>query len=151
MAEAWRTIEELQAAKRAMIEALPDWELPVAYAMGVLGKDGQIDFRVTNYRGSHELPAVVLATVLGYRRGSSSYELDLATFERAISQLEPAGACDAYEHPNLWAWQRLRADLANGAIPAGSTVIAVFIGRESDRATSDPVRQLRLYSGIDPS
>ena len=78
----WRTVAELQAAKKVIIEAMPGFDAPAAYAVGCQAADGQIDFRASNHRGSHDLPAVVLAKICGYRTGSASYQLNLPTFRQ---------------------------------------------------------------------
>ena len=149
MASEWRTVDELQAGKRAIVESMPGWSEPAAYALGVRTGDREIDFRVTNHRGTHDLPGIVLAHVLGYRTGTRSYILDLATFDVAIAELEPAGACDAYDHPNLWAWQQLRAEIETGDVPRSAEIVAVFIGDESQSPVGAPVVQLRRQLGID--
>jgi len=105
---------------------------------------------VTNYQGTHDLPGIVLAHVLGYRTGSDSFELDLPLFDRAIAELEPAGACDAYDHPNLWAWQNLRTEIVEGRFAVGYAVVVVFIGDVNDPSDEDPILQLRHELGVDP-
>ena len=144
----YETIEQLQAAKTALLAQMPDWELPAAYALGVSVNGSKIDWRVINHRGTHDFPAVVLSTVLGYRSGSATYRLDLATFDTAIEILEPAGACKFYDHPNLWAWQKLRLEIAEGQLVGEIEIFAVFIGKEHDCVVDDPNRQLRTELAI---
>lgn len=143
MATAWVTAEEVLAAKAALEEAMPDWEAPEAYALGVAVGEGSIQWRVINYPNIHQLPAVVLGTVLGYRNGSATYRLNADEFDEAIRLLEPAGACDAFEHPNLWAWQQLRSDLRDGTVPADSSVVVVFLGGEVGGSEDSAQVQLR--------
>lgn len=147
----WRTATEVRAAGAAMVQALPGWRAPVAYGLGVVGADGVVDWRVVNSPNLHQLPAVVLATVLGYRSGSATYIIDVATLDEAIALLEPAGACDAFEHPNLWAWQRLRAELDAGAVAGDAAIVVVFVGDAADAVTSDADRQFRTVARLDGS
>lgn len=143
MTASWVTAEEVLAAKAGFEAAMPGWETPTAYALGVACGGGPIEWRVVNYPNIHQLPGVVLGTVLGHRTGPATYRLDLNQFDEAIRLLEPAGACDAFEHPNLWAWQRLRSEISAGSIPPDSGVVVVFLGRE-DEVTQDAAQvQLR--------
>ena len=146
--EGYETVEQLQAAKAALIAQMPGWIQPAAYALGVSMNSSEIDWRATNHRGIHGFPAVALSMVLGYRSGSATYGLDFEMFDAAIAVLEPAGACKHYEHPNLWAWQRLRAEILDDQLPEGTEIVAVFIGDEADPVTDDPNRQLRAELGI---
>lgn len=146
--QGYETVEQLQAAKAAVIAEMPGWVSPAAYALGVAARGGIIDWRVTNYRNIHGFPAVALSKVLGHRNGSATYRLDLDTFDAAIEILEPAGACPHYDHPNLWAWQALRAEIARRELPDGSEIVAVFIGDETDPIIDEANAQLRAALGI---
>lgn len=139
----YETVEQLQAAKAALIAEMPGWRPSAAYALGVYC-DGRIDWRVTNHRSLHGFPAVALSKVLGYRTGSATYRVDLGTFDAAIDLLEPAGACTYYEHPNLWAWQGLRSEVSRAELPDGFEIVVVFIGDESEPVVDDLDRSLRL-------
>lgn len=144
------TVEELQAAKAALIASMPGWTPPVAYAVGVAPPDGPVQWTHTNHRGVHGFPAAALSKVLGRRTGSATYRMELRTFDAAIEVLRPAGACQHFEHPNLWAWEQLRATIdSDGGLPTGSEIIAVFIGDESDPVIDDFTRQLRAQLDID--
>lgn len=123
----WRTAAEVYAAKARFEAAIPGWEPPAAYALGVQAADGTVSWRVRNHPNVHQLPGVVLATVLGHRNGTATYVLDDAAFARAIALLEPAGACEAFEHPNLWAWQSLHGERARGEGAAGRIVVAFVV------------------------
>lgn len=79
---------------------------PDLYGVGAVTPDGA-RFPVTNADGFHRLPAVVLATVLGYRSGSHTIEVSRADLERAVEVLAPAEACTEFDHPNLWSWRDL--------------------------------------------
>ena len=144
------TVEELKAAKAALIYSMPGWTPPAAYALGVALRHGPVEWAHTNHRGIHGFPAVALSKVLGHRTGSASFPMDLGIFDEAIAVLRPAGACKHYEHPNLWAWEQLRATIeADGGLPAGSQIVAVFIGDETEPVIDDFNRQLRAELGID--
>lgn len=144
------TVEELKAAKAALIESMPGWTPPAAYAVGVASQEGPVEWTHINHRGIHGFPAVALSKVLGYRAGSASFPMDLRTFDEVIDVLRPAGACEHYEHPNLWAWEQLRASIeTNGGMPRGSRIVAVFIGDEGEPVVDDFNRQLRAELGID--
>lgn len=131
----WYTRDELLAAKAAMIAALPGWRMPIAYGLGVAdGSGGEIDWRVTNVRNEHELPAVVLAEVTGYRTGTVGLRLDLVAFDAAITLLAPAATCDAWEHPNLWAWEALRSEISAGTVASDAQVVVAFVGGDAEPA-----------------
>lgn len=143
------TAEEVLAAKARLQGAITQWRKPAAHALGVAVGDASISWRVVNYPNDHELPAAVLATVVGYANGSATYWLGRDQFDEALRMLRPAGACEAFDHPNLWTWEALRSDISEGRLPAGARVVAVFIGDEADRPTDDVQRQLRSAIGVD--
>jgi len=145
----WRTAAEVLSAKAALMDSMPGWTTPTAYALGVAVGGDEIDWRVTNYRNEHELPGVVLGKILGYRSGSRSSTLDLRTLDEAIEALAPAGACDAFEHPNLWAWQRLRGEISAGAVAEDVKIVVVFVGSSSDDIPDGRVATLRHHLGLD--
>lgn len=144
----WHTAAEVLSAKAALIDSMPGWTTPLAYALGVVADSGEVEWRVTNHRNEHELPAVVLGKVLGYRSGSMSYTVDLDTFDEAIAALEPAGACDAFEHPNLWAWQRLRAEIAAGEVPVDCEIVVVFVTSPHPTPGDERVASLQRHLGL---
>jgi hypothetical protein len=84
---------------------------------------------------------------LGYRNGSATYRLELERFDEAIELLEPAGACDAFEHPNLWAWQELRTELRDLGRADQTRIVVVFIGDIDDPVIDDANQQLRQTLG----
>lgn len=112
--EAWSTSAQI-VAKRLEFEAALGPDYRHAAAWGVLHEDeaeGVLVDRI-NVAGvdEHHLPAAVMATVLGYRRGSASIPFGAAEMDRAIDMLLPAEACTEFGHPNLWAWRALRSSL----------------------------------------
>jgi hypothetical protein len=145
----YSTVEELQNAKSALIESMPGWTPPAAYALGVADQAGQVEWIATNHGGIHGFPAVALSKTLGHRTGSATYRLDLQTFDAALELLRPAGACSRYDHPNLWAWEQLNENIGSQGLADNSEIIAVFIGDERDRTVDDFDRQLRAELRID--
>jgi len=140
--ERWATPEEIAVARARFEAAIPGWRHPEAYGVGRRVGDG-VEFGRINTAG-HLLPAVVLATVCGHTGGSASYVLGLDGFDRAIALLTPAEADTSQPHPNLWAWRRVRAALADT-----DEVVAVF---DADPAAScaDPyVLSLRAQMGAE--
>ncbi|THV27632.1 hypothetical protein [Glycomyces paridis] len=104
LGDTWASVEQIAAAREHLSAAIPGWRPPAAYGIGVLDAAGRIAFARVNI-GDHQLPAVVMATVLGHRGGSASYRLPAPVLEQAVRLLAPAEACTAYEHPNLAAWR----------------------------------------------
>ena len=141
----WTTTEEIAAARERMEDAIDGYERPVAYALGltVAGDPGAV-FPLVN-RGTNFLPAVVLATVCGHVRGTATYVLDGQRLQEAIDLLAPAEACTAYDHPNLAAWRRVRAEVAERP---DVQVVAVFLGDLQPSPTDGPHERL-LRSALD--
>lgn len=106
LGDRWETREKIAAVRERLIADLPGWKLPAAYGLGIYDVSGELVFGVKNV-GEHPLPAVVMATILGHEGGSHSYEVNAATLQQAIRLLEPAGACKAYDHPNLAEWKKV--------------------------------------------
>lgn len=139
--ERWTTTEEIAAARGRLEDAIDGYERPAAYALGltVPGEAGTgAVFPLVN-QGANFLPAVVLATVCGHARGTATYVLDEEQLQEAIDLLAPAEACTAYDHPNLAAWRRLRAERADRP---GAQVVAVFLGDLQPSAADGPYEQL---------
>lgn len=147
----WVTVEELLREMAALEASMPGWQHPEAYALGLALAGDAVDWRVVNYPNEHQLPALALGKVLGYRHGSATHLFDLDVLEDAIEVLEPAGACKFFEHPNLWAWQRLHTEFVESGLPAGAQIVVVFVGDQRDPVSSDADAQLRAVIGIGPS
>lgn len=135
MTERWVTGAEVIAARDRLEQALGGWQRPAAYAIATGTPDDVVFWRVNV--GDHPLPAVVLATVTGYRGGPASYRLSAAVLDEAIAMLAPAEACTEYDHPNLFAWRHLRAELDDNGY---ATV--VFLGALTDRSDDPYVKAL---------
>lgn len=130
MSERWETHEEIVAAYQLFAEQAPGFKPPAAYGLGIVEGDG-VRFPHVN-QGEHLLPAVVLALVCGYRKGTRVIQLGRDQLDRAIDLLAPAEACTIYRHPNLWAWRTMRADAGPEA-----TYVAVFVGDLADPVTDE--------------
>jgi hypothetical protein len=138
VAEQWVTAEEVRAAKQRFIDAMPGFELPVAYSVARCDPDGFAFAHVNEVGGTHELPSAVLAIVCGYRSGNATLPMSRDEFARAIELLAPAEPCKAFEHPNLWSWRPLL-----DASPEDAEFVAVFIGDVAAAPTSDAEAAMR--------
>jgi hypothetical protein len=124
----WSTPEGLAAIKDALAATIDGWVPPVAYAVGISSASSSPELAFPHVNapgGTHGLPAVVLAKLLGHAHGSHTYDLSRPQLEAAVETLRPAEACTTLDHPNLAAWRTVLAEL--GSNPA-RTAYAVFIG-----------------------
>jgi len=145
----WPSKAEVLAAKDAYELTMPTWEQPTSYALGVEQPDGTIDWRVINHPNTHELPAVVLGLITGHRAGTATRYITPAQLDHAIAMLEPAGACDTWDHPNLWGWQKLKASLDAEPLTDGQQIVIVFLA--TDAQSSDrPQQELLAAIGLRP-
>ena len=126
---------ELKSFREALQATLPGYAQPAAYGLGVVER-GQTRFPVANKGGIHLLPAVALASALGYRTGTCTLALTPAQLDQAIEFLSPAEACKEFDHPNLWAWRELRRTAPDGPF------VAVFVAQLDDRLADDYQRAL---------
>jgi hypothetical protein len=139
----WSTPEGLAAIKDALASTIDGWQPPVAYAVGIspASSSPELEFPHVNAPGgTHGLPAVVLAKLLGHTSGSQTYELTRPELEAAVETLRAAEACTTLEHPNLAAWRTVLAEL--DANPA-RTAYAVFVGDLDDPVESEADATLR--------
>ena len=90
--------------------------------------------------GSHNLPGVVLAKVVGHDGSTATIELSAPRLEAAVEALAPAEACTTVAHPNLAAWRRVLGELRSN--PA-RTAYAVFVRDVDDPVTSEADAALR--------
>ena len=77
----WSTPEGLAAIKEALAATIDGWSPPVAYAVGIspASSSPELEFPHVNAPGgTHGLPAVVLAKLLGHANGTQTYELSRA-------------------------------------------------------------------------
>ena len=139
----WSTPEGLAAIKDALAATIDGWSPPVAYAVGIspASSSPELEFPHVNAPGgTHGLPAVVLAKLLGHVSGTQTYELSRSLLEAAVETLVPAQACTSVDHPNLAAWRTVLAELDSN--PA-RTAYAVFIGDLDDPVASEADATLR--------
>jgi hypothetical protein len=127
--QAWRTDEDLYAARQRFAAEIPGYAQPVAY--GVARLDGAtLTFAHVNRPGDdHLLPAVVLAAVCGHAAATATYRLTTAQLATAVELLAPAEAATHWDHPNLWSWR----DLLRTS-PPDSEYVACFV-----RDVDDPI------------
>ncbi len=131
--ERWTTRADVAAAAARFRAAIPGWQPPAAYGVGRVSGNG-IVFPVVNV-GAHGLPALVVASVCGYRSGNATHPLTRDQLQRAIELLSPAEACLDYEHPNLREWRLLDS--------SGAQSVAVFLATCDEYAAADaPQRRL---------
>lgn len=139
----WSTPEGLAAIKDALAATIDGWSPPVAYAVGIspASSSPELEFpHVNRPAGTHGLPAVVLAKLLGHASGTQTYEISRPQLEAAVETLRPAEACTTLEHPNLTAWRTVLAEL--DANPA-RTAYAVFVADLDDPVGSEADATLR--------
>ena len=123
MEEAWRTDEELVAARQRFAEMVPGYVAPATYGVLRIDGDGGYEFgHINGPGGGHMLPAAVLASVCGHASGTQTYELTVEEFAGAVERLSPAEAATHVEHPNLWSWRRLLE-----GVGAGSRFVVFFV------------------------
>ena len=148
----WSTLEGLHAVRESLAATIPGWTAPAVYAVGIGPGAGsrEVGFPYVNSDGRHQLPAVVLAKVLGHGGGTATYDLSADQLGEAVKTLAPAEACTEVEHPNLRAW---RALLRQAAEVPSLTLTAVFVGDLADPAASEADATLRALverAGADP-
>lgn len=139
----WSTPEGLKAIKEQVAATIPGWQAPTAYAVGISSASSspEPDFpHVNRPGGAHNLPAVVLAKVLGHDGSTATLELTGAQLEAAAEALEPAEECTTVDHPNLAAWRHVLAELRSN--PA-RTAYAVYVADLDDPVTSEADAALR--------
>jgi hypothetical protein len=120
--ECWATREDVLDACHRYEAAIPDWQCPRLFGIG-LRRQGSDPWFPFVCHGDHPLPAVILATVVGHPGGSCGYELGSRELDQAINLLAPAEACRDFTHPNLTAWRLLRRKTEG---LANSELVAVF-------------------------
>ncbi|MDA2813991.1 hypothetical protein O4J56_25320 [Nocardiopsis sp. RSe5-2] len=135
MTAQWPTKDDLAAARKRFEEAIPGWEPPVAFGVGLVGDDGT-SFPVVNRRSGF-LSAVVLGMVCGHASGTRTYDLPPYVLAEAVRLMSPAEACTDVRHPNLTAWRSILAEIegAEGhdeTEGTGRRAVAVFVGDFAD-------------------
>jgi hypothetical protein len=138
---AWRTSEELAAARETIAASIDGWAPPAAYAVGLTSatSSAEYEFPVVNV-GEHYLPAVVLAKTIGYSSGTATHVLSVAELTHAVNGLAPAEACTTVDHANLRAWREMLAEVESNPYRG---IVAVFIGDLDDPVSSEADGSLR--------
>lgn len=151
--EGWRTEADLVAARERFEASIPGYVAPHAYGVGVatVAPSGTVlDVWYPHVNtDDHPLPAVVMASVCGYRSGTSTHVLDTSDLERAAELLAPAEACETVDHPNLQTWRGLLGLARAGDPPGGMRqFVAMFLGDVTDPlvGTCDAYFRLHLLS-----
>ncbi|MDA2806670.1 hypothetical protein [Nocardiopsis suaedae] len=135
MTARWPTKDDLAAARKRFEEAIPGWEPPVAFGVGLVGDDGT-SFPAVNRRSGF-LSAVVLGMVCGHASGTRTYDLPPYMLAEAVRLMSPAEACTDVRHPNLTAWRSMLAEIEDTAdtentAGTGRRAVAVFVGDFAD-------------------
>jgi hypothetical protein len=147
----WSTPEGLAAIRDHLAARLDAWHPPVAHAVGLSPASSSPEWvfgHVNAPGGTHGLPAVVLATILGHDGSTATLPLGRGELAAAVESLAPAEACTAMEHPNLAAWRTVLAELEGN--PAREAV-AVFVADLDDPVTSEADGSMRAtFEGHTP-
>ena len=141
----WSTPEGLKAIKDAVAATIPGWQPPAAYAVGLSSASSspEPEFPHVNAPGgSHNLPGVILAKVLGHDGSTATIDLTATQLEAAVESLAPAEACTTAPHPNLAAWRQVLGELRSN--PA-RTAYAVYVGDLDDPVSSETDAALRTH------
>ncbi|GAA4112340.1 hypothetical protein GCM10022415_07050 [Knoellia locipacati] len=148
----WSTPEGLAAIKDHLAAQVEGWRPPVAHAVGLSSASSSAEWGFAHVNvpgGRHELPAVVLATILGHDGSTATLDLTTAQLAAAVESLAPAEACTSLDHPNLAAWREVLADA--GSNPARS-LVAVFVADLDDPVASQADGAMRAtFEGHAPT
>lgn len=141
MTSAWRTPEDLDAARDVIAATIEGWRPPAAFAVGISSatSSAETEFPHINV-GVDNLPSVIIAKVAGHSSGTATYELTTAQLAHAVEALAPAEAVTTLPHPNLAAWRTLLDEARSN--PA-RTLCVVFIGDLDDPVSSEADGSLR--------
>ena len=146
----WSTPSGLAAIKDHLAAKIDGWRAPVAYAVALSPASSSPEWEFPHVNapgGSHGLPAVVLATILGHDGSTASLPLSRGELAAAVESLEPAQACPG-DHPNLAAWREVLHELDGN--PAREAV-AVFVADLDDPVTSEADGSMRAtFEGHEP-
>ncbi len=147
----WSTPEGLAAIRAHLEDRIDGWARPVAWAVGLSPASSSPEWvfhHVNVPGGTHALPAVVLATVVGHDGSTATLDLSRADLEAAVESLAPAEACTSLAQPNLAAWREVLGELDSN--PA-RTAVAVFVADLEDAVTSEADASMRVtFEGHNP-
>ncbi|KAA0083362.1 hypothetical protein CIW52_13155 [Mycolicibacterium sp. P9-64] len=134
--EDWSTLTGIREIARARAARIPGWQAPVAYALGYRSDDGWHFPHVNQPSGTHGLPAVILAEIVGHAAGTREFSVTPGQLDDAIAQLAPAEAATGVSHPNLVAWRAVAAAESH-------EIAVVFIGSVDDDSAGPADAALR--------
>lgn len=120
------TVEGIFDAMSALLSALPEYEPPMMHGVGYLSSGQSLVVEAFNTEG-HDFPAMLLASILGHRKGTRIVPLTTDALEEAIAFMSPAERCTIYKHPNIAAWRRLLAHLF---VQPKIHPVAIFVARD---------------------
>jgi fructose-1,6-bisphosphatase/inositol monophosphatase family enzyme len=137
-------MDEILAARSRFESAIEGWTPPNAHGVGLRPSTATNHdpehFPLVNAYG-HRLPAVVIATVVGHKRGTAAYRLTRQDLERAIELISPAEAYVDYDHPNVRSWRdKILPKLTEDP---EAEVVAVFIGDEPEESPDPAIDAFR--------
>lgn len=141
--EDWSTLAGLHEIRRARSGRIEGWAAPAAYAVGFRRGSEWVFPYINLPGGTHGLPAVILAEVVGYSHGTREIFISAASLAQAITDLQPAEAATDVDHPNLGAWRAIAA-----ADP--HEIVAVFVGSLDDpvAGSADAALRARMAAAI---
>lgn len=131
----WATEADLARAREHFAAGIPGWVQPVAHGIVTTDDHGLKTVEVSG-TFNHQLPPVVLASVIGRTAGTATFVVPVAQLAEAVALLTPAEASTHCDHPNLWAWRRIVGE-------GHEAVEAVFVDSLDDPISSDADQLLR--------
>jgi hypothetical protein len=105
------SVDGIAAASSALAKRLAPFVVPSAHGSGTLAVGGSVTVDVFNLAG-HDFPALLLAALCGYRAGTQVVMLSVLQLQLAVSLMAPAERCRAFKHPNIAAWRKILARVA---------------------------------------
>jgi len=148
MTDGLTTIAEIDAARRAIELAIPGYQTPMAFGLGVatIAANGDVlDVAYPHVQATtNSFPGAVLASAVGHVNGTATYRVTREQLETAIALVMPAETVDV-PHPNLAAWRACLDVVATESFGGDRQLVASFIGDATD-APSDAIDgYLRLH------
>ena len=137
----WSTPEGLKAITESIAATIPGWRALACMPWASASSSPEPEFpHVNPPGGSHNLPGVVLAKVVGHDGSTATIELSAPSARGGGRGPCAAEACTTVAHPNLAAWRRVLGELRSN--PA-RTAYAVFVRDVDDPVTSEADAALR--------
>jgi hypothetical protein len=143
MADAWRTDEELVAARDRFAASIDGYVPPVAYALARRDANGLVFGHVNRFGEARGLPAAALAVACGYSRTSGTYEVSADGLAAVLAALAPAEAATHVPHPNIWSWRDLLREASSDA-----SFVAFCWADPTDQPQSDDEEQFCTLASV---